>query len=373
MKLKKILLFFLFIILVIPFVLSDECGQISNVTERDDCYIKLVNAGDYSVCDKISNQHLRESCESLANQDTCAIISQESSRDKCYMDNYVNKGDYSICEKIINDYLRQSCEALRDQPEMIINNKVSGICDYSLRTDLITQGESRTYIIDNKTYEINLFRVFSDGRVKFLLGGNAVNETTEAMGEGDKYTFSDNQIELAVEKIYQDTSKTRFCLLKIKEETLSSCQQKESEQERNACYFDLLECEKITYTRSRDNCYRNKAINENDIILCNQISDISLVESCKNYIQSTIPIPQEGVSKGCDGCILNESCYTFGYRKDDMFCSETKNFTSQKEEESNCQNNFECKSNLCIDSKCIESGFFNAIINWFKHIFGFKI
>jgi len=73
----------------------------------------------------------------------------------------------------------------------------------------------------------------------------------------------------------------------------------------------------------------------------------------------------------CNGCELEDNCYTFGYRKDNKFCSDLDNqFIEQKKADSSCENNFECNSNLCIDNQCISSGLWQKIISWIKGLFG---
>ena len=41
----------------------------------------------------------------------CDLIVSESKRDNCYT-TFALDGDYSVCEKITNKYLKQSCIAL---------------------------------------------------------------------------------------------------------------------------------------------------------------------------------------------------------------------------------------------------------------------
>ena len=77
------------------------------------------------------------------------------------------------------------------------------------------------------------------------------------------------------------------------------------------------------------------------------------------------------VEYACNGCELKDKCYTFGYRKDNKFCSDLDNqFIEQKKADASCENNFECSSNLCIDNQCISSGLWQKIIGWFKKLFG---
>jgi len=72
----------------------------------------------------------------------------------------------------------------------------------------------------------------------------------------------------------------------------------------------------------------------------------------------------------CSGCELDNKCYPLGYRKSGNFCSDNYEFTSQSESDSQCENNFECSSNLCISNKCVSPSLIDKILNWFKGIFG---
>ena len=71
----------------------------------------------------------------------------------------------------------------------------------------------------------------------------------------------------------------------------------------------------------------------------------------------------------CKGCLLNKTCYPLGYRINKKFCANDYNLTPQLEENSKCENNFECQSNVCISDECISTGFIRKIINWFKNFF----
>ncbi|MEK6929033.1 MAG: hypothetical protein AABW65_03735 [Nanoarchaeota archaeon] len=74
----------------------------------------------------------------------------------------------------------------------------------------------------------------------------------------------------------------------------------------------------------------------------------------------------------CHGCILNEKCYPYGYRKEGKYCKEEGNFTVQLDAKEMCENNFECSTNLCISGECISPKLIEKIINWFKNIFSDK-
>lgn len=71
----------------------------------------------------------------------------------------------------------------------------------------------------------------------------------------------------------------------------------------------------------------------------------------------------------CDGCILGDKCTPIGYRVGEKYCSINSKFKEQKSSEENCDNNFECESNLCVDEECISGGLLRKILNWFKKLF----
>tara|TARA_Y100000034_G_C6891261_1_gene410047 strand:- start:53 stop:2500 length:2448 start_codon:yes stop_codon:yes gene_type:complete len=73
----------------------------------------------------------------------------------------------------------------------------------------------------------------------------------------------------------------------------------------------------------------------------------------------------------CNGCVLYDKCYPFGFRKQKNFCSDENNqFIKQKQSESLCNNNFECSSNLCVDNQCISSNLWQKFLKWLSKLFG---
>ena len=77
-----------------------------------------------------------------------------------------------------------------------------------------------------------------------------------------------------------------------------------------------------------------------------------------------------GSSFICNGCVVNEKCYPFGYRKAGNYCSDSNSFVAQLQADKSCDNSFECSSNVCVSGTCISEGFLQKIINWFKNLFG---
>lgn len=61
---------------------------------------------------------------------------------------------------------------------------------------------------------------------------------------------------------------------------------------------------------------------------------------------------------------------SIGLRKNGEYCSLDKKWIEQKEEGELCENNFECKSNLCIDNECVSGSLLLKMLNWFRELFG---
>lgn len=72
----------------------------------------------------------------------------------------------------------------------------------------------------------------------------------------------------------------------------------------------------------------------------------------------------------CDGC-KTDHCYPFGYRKSGQYCSvNSLSFVQQLPESASCQNNFECGSNLCLNSQCVSQSLIQKIIDWINGLLG---
>lgn len=123
---------------------------------------------------------------------------------------------------------------------------------------------------------------------------------------------------------------------------------------REVCRSETIKC----FDGCKDGaCVGDKPATDENIIVPNQSEETSANEEVVSI-------------QVCNGCLLEDTCYDLGYRKDGNYCNESKVFSEYKNSQETCENNFECKSNLCIDSECISEGLFQKILNWFKRIFG---
>ena len=69
-------------------------------------------------------------------------------------------------------------------------------------------------------------------------------------------------------------------------------------------------------------------------------------------------------------CLSFEGCENVGLRNDGKYCSFDKVLLEQKASEEQCDNNFECYSNVCVSGTCVSEGLLQKILNWFKRLFG---
>ncbi|MBI2631865.1 hypothetical protein HYW75_02590 [Candidatus Pacearchaeota archaeon] len=70
------------------------------------------------------------------------------------------------------------------------------------------------------------------------------------------------------------------------------------------------------------------------------------------------------------GCNYEGACFPISVRNKGLYCATDQVMNSQKGDNEQCENNFECKSNVCVAGKCINQGLVERIINWFKRLFG---
>jgi len=74
----------------------------------------------------------------------------------------------------------------------------------------------------------------------------------------------------------------------------------------------------------------------------------------------------------CEGC-KDESmkCISYGLRLENgKYCDVDNSIKYQKSNQVGCNNNYECTSNLCVNDKCIEPNLLNKLINWLRKFFG---
>jgi hypothetical protein len=79
---------------------------------------------------------------------------------------------------------------------------------------------------------------------------------------------------------------------------------------------------------------------------------------------SEVPKPEE--KPVCQGCMDGETCLPIGTRTQTHYCG-PQGMAEQINDA--CNNNYECKTNLCIDATCVKPGVWKRFTSWFAKWF----
>ena len=99
------------------------CSEIDVVTYQHRCYTGVaIAARNIGACSSILDDPSKEDCYfdysvETRDKEMCVKITKDSRRDQCYMD-FVTKGDYSVCDRLTNRYLKQSCASMKQLAEL---------------------------------------------------------------------------------------------------------------------------------------------------------------------------------------------------------------------------------------------------------------
>jgi len=102
---------------------------------------------------------------------------------------------------------------------------------------------------------------------------------------------------------------------------------------------------------------------------CSTNTDCDDDNACTTDICSGTPKTCSN-SESLIGCNHGGNCLPIGTRINKNYCDIDKEMKSQLTESSECNNNYECSSNVCVNNKCISPSFIQKIIDWFTSLFG---
>ena len=101
------------------------CPKFEFQTSRDLCYEYVgEESADKKYCEKIQGERTKDICyanvaKNLFNPELCEEIKKDNRRDSCYMSFVTEeKKDFSVCDKVVNEYLKQSCNSLKQLSEI---------------------------------------------------------------------------------------------------------------------------------------------------------------------------------------------------------------------------------------------------------------
>ena len=83
-----------------------------------------------------------------------------------------------------------------------------------------------------------------------------------------------------------------------------------------------------------------------------------------------------GIPKKCsnnvimNGCNSQGTCIPVGTRVEGYYCDINNELKAQNALDVNCNNNYECASNVCVNNQCIKPSILRKILDWFSRLFG---
>lgn len=101
------------------------CPKFRFQTSKDVCYEYVgEESADTKYCEMIQDERTKDICyANIARKKftpkLCQEIKKDNRRDSCYMSFVIeDKKDFSVCDKVVNEYLKQSCNSLKQLSEI---------------------------------------------------------------------------------------------------------------------------------------------------------------------------------------------------------------------------------------------------------------
>lgn len=118
--------------------------------------------------------------------------------------------------------------------------------------------------------------------------------------------------------------------------------------DNNGCMYYELRCE------SPSQCQTNLDCSDQDACT-SDICDLQLGKCTHHTI--------------LNGCSNADSCIPIGVRVGNAYCDIDRTLKEQKSDGSLCSNMFECRSNVCVNGKCIQTSLIEKILHWLQGLF----
>lgn len=126
---------------------------------------------------------------------------------------------------------------------------------------------------------------------------------------------------------------------------------------------DKIKCASLGGICRVSNCLENERVAKGTELrsgVCEFEGDICCVSETK------VEIPL--ICK--NSCAFEDSCLPIGVRAEGKYCSLNGKFLSQLEGNAQCDNSFECGSNVCVSGQCVEQRLIQKILDFFRRLFG---
>ena len=109
-----------------PAKAANYCDDLEIESHKNDCYYNIAEISQsISRCYQITKERIKDQCvgniaKLTLNSELCKEIEKTTRKDSCYQ-GLVNRGDYSVCEEISNQDLKAACNVLRQVPDVLVS------------------------------------------------------------------------------------------------------------------------------------------------------------------------------------------------------------------------------------------------------------
>ena len=100
-----------------PSEAAEYCRQLFIIKDRNNCFNEIAQASkNKKYCSMVDSTYSQERCiitlaKELSIPDYCDDMKTTQSRDSCYVD-FILLGDYTLCDKLVDEHLRETCRLL---------------------------------------------------------------------------------------------------------------------------------------------------------------------------------------------------------------------------------------------------------------------
>ncbi|MFH1403817.1 MAG: hypothetical protein ABIH11_06090 [Candidatus Altiarchaeota archaeon] len=93
---------------------------------------------------------------------------------------------------------------------------------------------------------------------------------------------------------------------------------------------------------------------------------------CQNNYECKTNLCLDGTClPDCTGCFSEDkACMPFGFRTGGEYCDIDYKLKEQRPEDQECSNNYECATDTCLDGKCEPSSMLDRVIKWIRKMIG---
>lgn len=322
--------------------------------------------------------------------DVCQIVHRDANGEFLNYEN-VDECDSSVNECAVDEYL---CDFLG--PDQVAATSVD-LCPRGCKDGACIKGTTQptTQMLPSFIIAIHENSPSSDVTLATDIGRSITAEGyTGSPPEGISKLYSEitnvqlsNQITLALCRgeanlIYPDESLTyvQLSLIKDIENILGSkgisvgqiladeissiydlCKEVEGDTQPTSCPSDR-EIQAQTDKCKEDELGIEKKVNHLGCIVIECVNKETVLQR-----ERSIKAPQKLVE--CSGCQVDDVCLPISIRKDGQYCSIDKEMKDQQIENTACENNFECTTNVCVNDSCVSGTFIQRFIAWLSALF----